>query len=158
MNKNGFSTSITVDQTPEEAFAAINDVRRWWEGAIEGPTNVLGGEFSYRYKDIHFSKQQVTELVPGRKVVWTVTDSALQFAEHKDEWTGTQLVFEITQKGDQTEVRFTHVGLVPDFDCYGACSKAWTHLLHELGAFIASKGHPIPKAAARSAKRLENEG
>jgi uncharacterized protein YndB with AHSA1/START domain len=158
MNDNGFRTSITVDQTPEEAFAAINDARRWWEGAIEGPTNVLGGEFTYRYKDMHFSKQQVTELVPGRKVVWTVTDSALQFAQHKDEWTGTQLVFDIARKGDQTEVRFTHVGLVPDFDCYGACSKAWTHLLHELGAFIASKGRPIPKAAARSAKRLENEG
>jgi uncharacterized protein YndB with AHSA1/START domain len=158
MNDNGFRTSITVDQTPEEAFAAINDARRWWEGAIEGPTNVLGGEFTYRYKDMHFSKQQVTELVPGRKVVWTVTDSALQFAQHKDEWTGTQLVFDIARKGDQTEVRFTHVGLVPDFDCYGACSKAWTHLLHELGAFIASKGEPSPKAAARSAKRLENEG
>jgi uncharacterized protein YndB with AHSA1/START domain len=158
MKDNSFTTTITVDRTPEEAFAAINDSRRWWGGAIEGPTNVLGGEFTYRYKDIHFSKQQVTELVPGRKVVWTVTDSALQFAEHKDEWTGTKLVFDIARKGDKTEVRFTHVGLVPDFDCYGPCSKGWTHLLHELGAFIASKGQPDLKAAARSAKHLENEG
>ena len=147
MKDNSFSITISVDESPEEAFAAINDPRSWWSGAFEGPSNVLGGEFSYRYKDIHFSKQQVTELVPGRKVVWTVTDSALQFAEHKDEWNGTQLVFEIARKGDQTEIRFTHLGLVPDFDCYGACSKAWTHLLHELGAFIASKGQPDLKAA-----------
>lgn len=153
MTDNSFSTAITVDQTPEEAFAAINDPRSWWLGTIEGMSNVLGGEFTYRYKDLHFSKQQVTELVPGRKVVWTVTDSALQFAAHQDEWTGTKLVFEIAQHGDKTEVRFTHLGLVPSFDCYGACSKGWTQVLHALEAFLASQGKPAPKAAARSAER-----
>lgn len=142
MNDNSFTTTLTVDQTPEDAFAAINDTRSWWSGTIEGPTNVLGGEFSYRYQDKHFSKQRVTELVPGRKVVWTVTDSALQFAERKDEWTGTKLVFDIARKGDKTEVHFTHVGLLPDFDCYSACSKGWTHLLRELGALIASTRQP----------------
>jgi hypothetical protein len=159
MNDNSFTTTISVDQTPEAAFEAINDTRRWWGGTIEGPTDVLGGEFSYRYQDIHYSKQQVTELVPGRKVVWTVTDSALQFAEHKDEWTGTKLMFDIARKGDKTEIRFRHVGLVPDFDCYGACSKAWTHLVHELGAFIASKEQSALKVAAQSTgANLESEG
>jgi hypothetical protein len=103
---------------------------------------VLGGEFTYRYKDIHASKQKVTELVPGRKVVWTVTDSALQFVEHKDEWTGTKVVFDIVRKGDKTEIRFTHVGLVPNFDCYDACSKGWTQLLHAIGTLTASKEQP----------------
>lgn len=153
MNNHSFTTTIIVDQTPEEAFAAINDPRSWWPGAFEGQTALLGAEFTYRYKDLHFSKQQVTELVPGRKVVWAVTDSALQFAEHKDEWTGTQLVFDLARKGDQTEIRFTHVGLVPDFDCYGACSKGWTQIVRELGAFIASRGQPGLKATAGSAGR-----
>jgi uncharacterized protein YndB with AHSA1/START domain len=154
MNKNSFTTTISVDQTPQEAFAAINDVRKWWTGVIEGPTDVLGGEFTYRYKDMHYSKQQVTELVPGRKVVWTVTDSALQFVEHKDEWTGTKLVFDIARKGNQTEICFTQVGLVPNFDCYGACSRGWTQLLQALGALIASKGQPDLKTATRNAERL----
>ena len=134
MKDNSFTTTITVDQTPEQAFAAINDPRRWWSEAIEGPTDAVGGEFTFKYKDVHFSKQQVTELVPGRRVVWTVTDSALQFVDHKDEWTGTKLVFEIARKDDKTEVTFRHEGLVPEFDCYEACSKGWTHLLHELEA------------------------
>ena len=152
MNDKSFSITITVDQTPEQAFAAINDVRHWWTGVIEGSTNTLGAEFTYRYKDMHFSKQQVTELVAGRKVVWTVTDSALQFAEHKDEWTGTKLVFDIVSKGDKTEVCFSHVGLVPALDCYGACSKGWTQLVNELASFIAAKAQPTLKAAVRTAE------
>jgi uncharacterized protein YndB with AHSA1/START domain len=138
--KSSFSATITVDQTPEQAFAAINDPRRWWKGAFEGATDTLGGEFTYRYQDMHFSKQRVTELVPGRKVVWSVTDSALQFVEHKDEWTGTKLVFDIARKGDQTEVRFTHEGLLPELDCYGACSRGWTQLIQELRNLVASQG------------------
>ncbi|HEY3667399.1 MAG TPA: SRPBCC domain-containing protein [Polyangiaceae bacterium] len=141
MKKSSFTATIRVDQTPEQAFAAINDPRRWWKGAFEGAADTLGSEFTYRFQDMHSSKQQVTELVPGRKVVWTITDSALQFVEHKDEWTGTKLVFDIARNGDQTEVRFTHEGLLPEFDCYGACSRGWTQLIQELRNLIASQGN-----------------
>jgi len=125
MNSQNFTTSFTVDQTPEEAFAAINNVRGWWTGDIEGGTDKLGDEFTYRYQDIHYSKQRLTELVPARKVAWTVLDSHLSFVEDKSEWNGTTIVFEIARRGDQTEVRFTHRGLVPEGECYDACSSAW---------------------------------
>ena len=39
-------------------------------------------------------------------------------------------LFEIARKGSLTEVRFTHVGLVPDDECYGACSNAWASLIN----------------------------
>src|SRR3981189_1881104 len=130
MNDQNFTTTLTVDQTPEEAFAAINNVRGWWSGEIEGSTDKLGDEFTYRYKDVHYSKQRITELIPGKRVVWLVLDGYLNFVNDKTEWTGTEIAFEISGKGDRTtggktEVRFTHVGLVPEAECFGACSNAW---------------------------------
>jgi len=125
MKSQNYSSTFTVDQTPEEAFAAINNVRDWWSGNIEGSTNKLGDEWTYRYKDVHYSKQKITELVPGKKVVWLVLDSYLNFIEDKTEWNGTKITFEIGKNGDKTEVRFDHLGLTPEVECYDACSNAW---------------------------------
>ena len=125
MKTEDFTTSFEVDQTPEEVFDAINNVRAWWSGEIDGSTDKLGEVFTYRYKDLHRTTQKITELVPGKRVVWHVTDAQLNFVEDKNEWNSTDVVFDIIPKGDKTEVRFTHVGLVPAFECYGGCSGAW---------------------------------
>jgi hypothetical protein len=123
---NSLSYTFVVDQSPEEAFAAVNDVRAWWvDGKIDGPTDELGAEFVYRYKDLHYSKQKITELVPGKRVAWLVVDSSLSFVEDKTEWNGTTITFDIAKKNGKTEVRFTHVGLGPDEECYDRCSSAW---------------------------------
>jgi len=149
MKSQNFTATFTVDKTPEEAFAAINNVRGWWTGepGIEGTTDRLGAVFTYRYKPHHFSKQKVTEFVPGKRVVWQIVASKLNFVEDKSEWTGTTITFEIAKKGDKTEVRFTHVGLVPDHECYGACSNAWgSYVNGSLRNLIATgKGRPTPK-------------
>jgi uncharacterized protein YndB with AHSA1/START domain len=126
-----FTTSILVPQSPEEVFAAVNDVRAWWSGEIDGRTDELGAVFEYRYQDLHRSTQKITELQPGKKVVWHVTDASLNFVSQKQEWIGTEIVFEIARQGGKTELRFTHVGLVPRFQCYGDCEGAWTFYITE---------------------------
>ncbi|MCB0167487.1 MAG: SRPBCC domain-containing protein [Anaerolineae bacterium] len=143
MSDKNFTTSFSVDQSPEEAFAAINNVRDWWSEEIEGRTDELG-EFNYHYQDIHRCTIRITELVPGKKVVWHVVDNDFNFIKDKSEWKDTDIVFEIARKSDQTEVRFTHVGLVPAYECYDVCSDAWgTYINGSLRNLITQgKGQP----------------
>ncbi len=126
-----YTTTIVVDNTVQEAFNAINNVRGWWQGEIEGHTDKLNDEFSYRMKDIHFSRQKLVEVIPNEKIVWLVTESQLNFTQDKSEWTGTKIMFEIAEADSKTQIRFTHLGLVPAIECYGGCSAAWQQLIHE---------------------------
>jgi hypothetical protein len=125
VNTTDYSTSFAVDQSPEQVYAVINDVRRWWTGDITGDSAQVGDEFTYQYEEIHRSTQRITELVPGKRVVWHVTDGYLKFTSDPGEWTGTDLTFDITAEDGKTRVRFTHVGLRPASECYGSCSNAW---------------------------------
>ena len=125
MKDQSLTLTFSVEQSPEQVFDAVNNVRAWWSGEIAGETDRLGAEFTYRYKDVHRSTQKITEFVRAKKVVWHVADAELNFVKDRNEWNGTDIVFEIARKGSKTELRFTHVGLVPAFECYGGCSGAW---------------------------------
>lgn len=156
MNQS-YSTSFTVDQSPEEVFAAITNVRGWWSEDVEGKTDELG-EFKHRYQDIHRCTIQITELVPGKKVVWHITDNYFNFVEDKSEWKDTDIVFEIAKKDGKTEVRFTHVGLVPAYECYAVCTDSWgTYIKGSLRDLI-TKGKGQPNQSERIANKhgLEN--
>ena len=144
MERNGFTTSFTVEKTPEEVYAAINDVRGWWSGEVAGDTDRLGAEFTYTVAGVHRSVQRIAELVPGQRVVWQVTDASLEFARNKREWVGTAIVFEIVRAGTRTEVRFSHNGLVPDFECFDACSNAWGLLVGKNLRNRILSGEPQP--------------
>lgn len=127
-NKN-LTITMSFDESPKKVFDAIANVRGWWAEDLKGSSNKLGGKFTYQYKDIHKSTQKVTEFVPNKKIVWHVTESNLSFLKQKDEWTGTDVIFEITKKGDKTQLRFTHVGLTPDVECYDACFEGWGYYI-----------------------------
>lgn len=121
-----FTTSFDIAQPPEKVFEAIRNVRGWWSGAIDGGTEEVGDEFTYEVTDIHWCRFRITEVVTPSKISWQVLDSWLTFPEVKDEWTGTTVTFEVAEHDGLTQVRFTHKGLVPEFECYELCSDAWT--------------------------------
>ena len=146
MKTKDFTTSMLVEQSPEEAFKAINNVRGWWSEVIQGGTEKLNDEFTYRHKDMHYSKHRLVEVVPNQKVVWLTLDSKLYFLENQTEWNGTKVFFEILKKGNKTEVKFTHEGLTPECECYEACFGGWSHYLKSLQQLITTgKGHPDTK-------------
>ena len=139
MNTTDFTTTILVDEAPYTVFNAINNVSCWWQGAIEGSSSKLNDEFTYQMKEFHFSKQKIVELIPDKKVVWLITESQLNFIKDKNEWTGTKIIFEITEQDNKTQLRFTHVGLHQNIECYGACSNGWQQLIQQsLLSFITT--------------------
>ena len=134
MNKQNFSIKLLIDQTPEEVFNAVINVRKWWSGyyaeEIAGSTEKLNDEFSFRAaRGAHYSKQKLVEVIADKKIVWLVTDSELSFLENKKEWNETKIIFKISKKGSQTQLTFTHEGLVPEIECYDSCAPAWTQYL-----------------------------
>jgi hypothetical protein len=58
MNKQDFTTGFLVDQTPKEAFEAINNVRGWWTEGVDGNTEKQNDEFSVQFWNVHYSLQQ----------------------------------------------------------------------------------------------------
>jgi len=137
MNTPDFTTTVLVDKTPAEAFHAINNVRGWWSEEIEGSTEKLNDEFKYHYEDVHRCQMKLIEVVPDKKVVWLVMNNYFKFTKDKSEWTGTKIIFEIARTDNKTQIRFTHQGLVPDYECFEICSNAWTHYIQQsLGGLI----------------------
>ncbi|HTI60795.1 SRPBCC domain-containing protein [Mucilaginibacter sp.] len=147
MNNENFTVSFLVDQSPNEAFEAIKNVRGWWTEGVDGDTGKLNDEFSVQFWDVHYSKQKLIEVVPNKKITWLITDSKLTFIEDESEWTGTTIIFDIARKGDQTEVRFMQIGLVPGIECYKDCSHAWTGYINgSLKSLITTgKGKPTTR-------------
>jgi|SRR5579872_7101969 len=129
MATKDYTINFTVNRSPKEVFDAINRTRGWWSGEIVGNTDTLGAEFTYNVEGTHFTKQKVTEMVPGKRIVWHVTEAKISFVEDESEWKDTDIVFEIASKGDETELRFTHKGLGPAYECYDSCSNAWGMLV-----------------------------
>jgi hypothetical protein len=151
VNKQDYTTTISVDQPPRQVFDAIKNIRGWWSENIEGSTDELGNEFIYRYKDAHQCKLRLTELVPDERVAWLIVDNYFNFTRDKSEWSNTKIVFEIAKKSNKTEIRFTHLGLVPDYECFDICSDAWnSYIVGSLRSLIVTgKGRPNAKEARR---------
>jgi len=150
MSEASYTTAVTIAKPPAEVFDAINDVRSWWSEEVDGDTNRVGAEFAYRGHDDadtveHRSRIRVEELVPGERVVWRVLDNYMSFIDDQSEWKNTEIRFELFPSHGGTELRFTHVGLVPSYECFDVCKDAWGLYIREsLPAFVTSgKGFPI---------------
>ncbi|MBO9732702.1 MAG: SRPBCC domain-containing protein [Chitinophaga sp.] len=142
-----FNTTFVVPQAPHDVFQAITNIRGWWSENITGGTTQLHDEFFYEVTGLHTCRMKLVEIVPDKKVVWQVLENDFTFTKDKTEWINTHLEFDITQKGNQTAVHFTHRGLVPAYECYDICHNAWSgYINNSLRDLITTgKGQPNPK-------------
>src|SRR5215204_2752037 len=124
LHDDSYATKFTVGRNPHEVFSAINDVRGWWEETIAGRTHEVGDGFTHWVPGVHYARIRVTELLPGKRVVWEVLDNWMSFIDDQSEWKGTQIRFDLYPHDGGTEVRFTHVGLTPSDECFDVCRDA----------------------------------
>ncbi|MDT7661043.1 MAG: hypothetical protein QOD04_599 [Pseudonocardiales bacterium] len=158
MTEHSYTTSFTVANPPAEVFAAVNAPRAWWMTDIQGATRQVGDEFSFEVPGVHYSKLRVTEMVPDELVVWRVIEGRVQFVADPDEWTGTEIRFELSEHDSATTLRFTHVGLHPDHECYEACSGAWSLYAGDSLRTLLTTGTGMPNSNPDEARFQEAAG
>ena len=144
MEQNNYHSSITAPISPAEAFDNIARVDAWWAKSFKGKATEVGDTFRVQFgtTTVDF---EISEAIPGKKVVWKVTDCYLPWLNDKAEWTGTNVDWEITPEGTATKIDMTHVGLFPGVECYEACNAGWNeHILGSLNNLI-NKGEGQPQ-------------
>lgn len=144
MTTTDFTTTLLVAQAPKQVFDAIINVRGWWSEEIEGRTDKPQSEFNYHYEDVHRSKMKIMEWVPNEKIVWLVLDNYFKFTKDKTEWKDTKIIFDISEKEGKTELRFAHLGLVPQYECFEICRDAWTNYIQNSLRSLITTGKGMP--------------
>ena len=143
MTLKNFHTTIKVNANTEGVTKKINQVNQWWAKNVKGETDNLHDKFTVDFGST-WVDFQITELIPNKKVVWKVLDCNLEWIKNKKEWNGTEVVFEISEIKNESQIEFTHLGLIPSFECYEDCKVGWTeHVTESLLMFInEGKGMP----------------
>lgn len=158
MTGRDYSASVTANITAAEATERINRVADWWTASFTGASERVGDAFTVRFGET-FVDFAVVEHVPGRRIVWRVTDCNLHFIGDKKEWKDTRVVFDISSNGPATTVTMTHAGLVPGIECYENCEKGWDFYVGESLQKLLTENQGIPDGRRRqgSAARARAE-
>lgn len=155
MKTDNFTFILNTHRSPQQVWDAVCDVPGWWAPEFRGAAGKLNDEFEVRFGDVHYSRQQVTEMEPCRRIVWLVTSSRLSFLKDEEEWNGTRIIFDILAKDGHTQLHFTHEGLQPQVECYDACSNGWSRYLEYSLQRLLDTGRGQPGFPPRSYKTVK---
>jgi uncharacterized protein YndB with AHSA1/START domain len=123
-----------------EAVATKEGVSEWWtRDGVRGessPGSTL--QFFFGQPD-PAAVMKVTRLDPAGHVQWSCTGGA-------EEWVGTTLSFDLTQKDDETVVMFAHADWREPVEFMAHCSARWAYFLLSLKSYMETgKGTPFPE-------------
>lgn len=122
---------FTVSASPKKTFEVIatpNGLDRWWSlrssGSPQpGATYVLDFGPGYAWEAV------VKTVKLDQQIIWQMTVA-------DEDWTGTQVGFELLPRGDQTLVRFHHTGWPIVNDHFRRSSYCWAMYLRILKRYI----------------------
>ena len=144
MEDKNYHRTIIVNGSAEDVMKKISLVNLWWKKDFSGSTRKWNDKFTVPFGESSFVDFIISELVPNKKVVWKVTDCYLPWFQDKKEWNNTEVVFQLLEENGNTKIDFTHVGLVPEVECYDICEKGWNGHINDLVKLIG-EGKGIPQ-------------
>jgi hypothetical protein len=155
MSNQDFHVKITTSLSPVEAMKNISRVDAWWVTDFEGRAEKSGDVFTTHFGDAYVTFT-ITEMLPGEKVDWLVTDCYLPWLTNKQEWTNTTMTWLVQEKKNVTDIDFTHHGLVPEIECYDSCVKGWNFYITESLSKLMTEGKGLPQAAKRTNEPVQS--
>ncbi len=127
-----------IDATPQkvfDAFCSANGLNDWWTARASGEPR-LGGIYTFWFGPDYDWRAQVTHLVPGKEITWTMTQAM-------DDWMDTKVGIRLSQAGTGTLVDFFHTGWREPNDHYRISNFCWGTLLTGLKNYV-EKGIVVP--------------
>lgn len=129
--------AIQIDVPPNLVFplvAIADGFKKWW--AADVVEDKAGG-----FADLGFFNRSTVYRLRSNRV-----DSPLHAhwqCESGQEWSGTHLLFDLTEQNGRTQLRFTHAGWGDETDYFVSCNTTWGELMFRLKA-TAEGGNPGP--------------
>jgi len=148
MTEKDYTATISAPIKASEAIERISRVADWWTKGFTGASRKPGDTFTVRFGETSVDFR-VTEVIPGRRIVWQVTDCNLHFIPDKKEWMNTSIVWDLSSGEDGTRVRMTHVGLVPEQECYELCEGGWNFYVKESLLKLLTEDSGLPDGKYR---------
>jgi len=126
---------IEINAPAEKVYAAITTqegLRGWWTADSVAQPHVGGtAEFGFYNRAIVF-RMRIEELKPGKRVVWAC------LGDH-DDWKGTRLTWEISEKDGKSTLHFTHANWRSTGSFFASCNSTWGELMYRLKAYAEGK-------------------
>ena len=126
---------VGINVTPEkvyEALSTIEGLRHWWIVETTGDAK-KGGLI-----DFGFCEMKVVDSKPKKLVHWKCTRGP-------NEWVGTEVIFQLKWKDEQTFVIFKHANWKEPVEFMHHCSTKWAIFLLSLRDWLErSERRPYP--------------
>ena len=97
MEKKDFTSRFSAKITADEAIKKISRVPEWWGITFTGSASKKNDEFVIKMGGESYFNFTVEELIPGKKLVWLVTDCNMPWYSDKKEWANTRLIFDLNE-------------------------------------------------------------
>lgn len=131
---------VGIKASPEKVYNALTTnegLAGWWTNDVSGAGDV-GSVIQFRFNG-GGPDFEVIDLIENKTVQWKHSGNM------PEEWMGSEILFQIQVKEDQTIVRFSHSNWQEASDFMAHCSTKWAVFLLSLkDALEVGKGKPFP--------------